>query len=215
MATVVLVGLIYMICEMYIDDCSVFGDTNIEFVSRLRLVFGLFRKHNLYIKANQCYFGFKELEFVGKVLYEEGLKISRTKIQSVLDFAANDIADAMSRLCRNNMVDSPQEYTEEHILSAISASTKSNASQIAKIGRMHNSKVGHFGLERALKRFKDRNDVWQFQRQHIRHFIDECACCQKMRMLKIPIHAHGFTTSTYTPMECLNIDFIGPLSDLN
>ena len=39
MATVVLVGLIYMICEMYIDDCSVFGDTNVEFVSRLRLVF--------------------------------------------------------------------------------------------------------------------------------------------------------------------------------
>ena len=32
-------------------------------------------------------------------------------------------------------------------------------------------------------------------------------------MLKIPIHAHGFTTSTYTPMECLNIDFIGPFPD--
>ena len=70
---------------MYIDDCSVFGDTNIEFVSRLRLVFERFRNHNLYLKANKCYFGFKELEFVGKVLSEEGLKISRTKIQSVLD----------------------------------------------------------------------------------------------------------------------------------
>ena len=34
-----------------------------------------------------------------------------------------------------------------------------------------------------------------------------------MNMLKIPIHAHGFTTSTYTPMECLNIDFIGPFPD--
>ena len=76
----------YMICEMYIDDCSGFGDTDIEFVSRLRLVFERFRKHNLYLKANKCYFGFKELEFVGKVLSEEGLKISRTKIQSVLDF---------------------------------------------------------------------------------------------------------------------------------
>ena len=32
MATVVLTGLIYMICEMYIDDCTVFGDTNTEFV---------------------------------------------------------------------------------------------------------------------------------------------------------------------------------------
>ena len=78
---------------------------------------------------------------------------------------------------------------------------------------MHNSKVGDFGFERALKRFKDRNDVWQLQRQHIRHFIDECACSQKMSMLKIPIHAHGFTTSTYTPRECLNIDFIGSFPD--
>ena len=38
-----------------------------------------------------------------------------------------NIADAMSRLCRNNMVDEPKEYTEEHILSAISASTKQDS----------------------------------------------------------------------------------------
>ena len=119
----------------------------------------------------------------------------------------------MSRLCRNNMADSPQEYSEEHILSAISGSIKPNESQIAKIAKLRNSKVGHFGLERTLKRFKDRKDVWQFQRQHIQHFIDECACCQKMSMLTIPIHAHGFTTSTYTPMECLNICCIGPFPD--
>ena len=34
MATTVLVGLIYMICGMYIDDCNVFGDNNIEFFSQ-------------------------------------------------------------------------------------------------------------------------------------------------------------------------------------
>ena len=34
-----------------------------------------------------------------------------------------------------------------------------------------------------------------------------------MNMLKILIHAHGFTTLTYKPMECLNIDFIGPFPD--
>ena len=43
-ATVVLTGLIFMICEMYIDDCNVFGDANIEFVSRLTLIFERFRK---------------------------------------------------------------------------------------------------------------------------------------------------------------------------
>ena len=55
MATVVLTGLIYMICEMYIDDCTVFGDTNIEFVSRLELIFERFRKHNFYLKAFKCF----------------------------------------------------------------------------------------------------------------------------------------------------------------
>ena len=34
-----------------------------------------------------------------------------------------------------------------------------------------------------------------------------------MSMLRIPIHAHHFTTSTYTPMECLNIDFVGHFPD--
>ena len=76
---------------------------------------------------------------------------------------------------------------------------------------MHNSFVGHFGLERTLKRLKEINETWKFQRQHVRHFRqhDRCPCCQKMSMLKILIHAHHFTTSTYTPTECLNIDFVG------
>ena len=76
-----------MICEMYIDDCTVFGDTNIEFVSRLKLIFDRFRKDNRYLKASKCFFGYSELEFVDKVVSERGLQISRTKIQSVLDFS--------------------------------------------------------------------------------------------------------------------------------
>ena len=71
---------------MYIDDCSIFGDTNIEFVSRLKLIFEHSRKHNLYLKAFKCFFGYSELEFVGRVVSEKGFQISRTKIQSVLDF---------------------------------------------------------------------------------------------------------------------------------
>ena len=54
---------------------------------------------------------------------------------------------------------------------------------------LHNT--GHYGLEHALKRFKDLKDTWEYQRQHIRYFIDSCPCCQKMNMLKILIHTHG------------------------
>ena len=31
----------------------------------------------------------------------------------------NDIADSLSRLCRNNMIDSPKEYSPKYILSAL------------------------------------------------------------------------------------------------
>ena len=71
---------------MYIDGCTVFGDRNIEFVSRLKLIFERFRKHNLYTKASKCFFGYSELEFVGKLVSEKGLQISRTKILSILNF---------------------------------------------------------------------------------------------------------------------------------
>ena len=81
------------------------------------------------------------------------------------------------------------------------------------IASVHNSFVGHVGLERTLKCLKEIGETWEFQRQHVRHFIDRCPCCQKMSMLNIPIDAHHFTTSTYTPMECLNIDFVGPSPD--
>ena len=74
LATVVLAGLIYMSCEMYIDDCTVFGDTNIEFVSRLKLIFERFRKHNLYLKASKCFFGYSEIESVGKMFLKKDYK---------------------------------------------------------------------------------------------------------------------------------------------
>ena len=71
----------------------------------------------------------------------------------------NDIADSMSRLCRNNMFDFPQEYTPDAIMSAnIIEKFKLTREQYNTISKVHNSQVGHFGLERTLKRLKDKNE---------------------------------------------------------
>ena len=98
---------------MYIDDCTVFGDTNIEFVSRLKLIFERFRKHNLYLKASKCLFGYSELEFVGKVVSEKGLQISRTKIQSVLDFPLPTVSKQLKSFLgtANYLRDSVGDYS--------------------------------------------------------------------------------------------------------
>ena len=113
MATAVLAGLIYMICEMYIGDCTVFGDTNIEFVSRLKLIFERFRKHNLYLKASKCFFGYSELEFFGRVVSEEGLQISRTKIQSILDFPLPTVSKQLKSFLgtANYLIDFVRDYS--------------------------------------------------------------------------------------------------------
>ena len=81
------------------------------------------------------------------------------------------------------------------------------------IASVHSSFVGHIGLERTLNRLKEIGETWEFQRQHFRHLIDRCPCCQKMSMLKIPNHANHFIISTYKLMECLNIDFVGIFPD--
>ena len=70
----------------YIDDCIVYGNTDGESVSRLRSIFERFTLHNLFLKASKCKFGYSELDFVGEVISEEGLQMSRTRVQSVLDF---------------------------------------------------------------------------------------------------------------------------------
>ncbi len=127
----------------------------------------------------------------------------------------NPVADGFSRLVANNMpakliaMLSPPIQIPEHL-------------QVL-IGKVHNSISGHHGLERTLRMLTTPSSPDSTVilvdsktpklRNHIKQYIATCPCCQKMSMLKIPIHAHPFTTSRYYPMEALSIDFIGPFPD--
>jgi hypothetical protein len=81
----------------------------------------------------------------------------------------NGIADSMSRLCRNNMTELRHVYTTSEILcSNIIEKFKLTPFQYKTISSLHNSTVGHFGLDRTMKRLNDINQKWEFQRQHVR-----------------------------------------------
>ena len=76
------------------------------------------------------------------------------------------------------MIDNPREYSEEYIISAfIIEKFYLTPNQQCVIASVHNSFVGHFGLERTLKRLKEIDETWEFQRQHVRHFIDRFRRC--------------------------------------
>jgi len=85
MATVVLAGLLYTVCELYIDDCIVYANTNDEFIEKLRAVFARFRLFGIKLNPNKCHFGLSEIEYVGHLLNEKGHTFSRDKINQMIE----------------------------------------------------------------------------------------------------------------------------------
>jgi Reverse transcriptase (RNA-dependent DNA polymerase) len=80
MSSIVLAGLIYFICEVYLDDVIVFADNTNDFIDRLRKLFTRFRLKNICLKVSKCKFGLSKIEYVGRTTSKEGVSISTKKI---------------------------------------------------------------------------------------------------------------------------------------
>jgi transposase InsO family protein len=400
MAATVLLGLLYYICEVYLDDIIVHGKTTQEFLDRLRKVFERLDRHRIVLKPSKCKFGLPSVEYCGRVISKFGLSMSQKKIASVVNFPVpifakqmksflglanyfrefvpnhstvvkplqalipdykrsnritwnaeahlayisiralindcptmyflqpegelycytdasdygiggylyqlidgkeqpiafvsksltatqlrwaiiqkeafaifetlkqldhllrdrkfilftdhmnllfitessnpmiirwymsiqeldftkrftkgedNPISDHCSRLCPNLMSNEPELYDEADIVCANVHKFILNNKEYEVIASVHNSTVGHGGLERTVNKLTNKlnhmHTSWPFLRQKVKRFIALCPCCQKMSQVKVPIQAAPFTVSSYAPMECVNIDFIGPFPD--
>ena len=403
MATIVLNGLMYTKCEMYLDDCIVFARGQEEFLERLERVFRRFRCFGLLLKAKKCRFGMTQIDYVGRRISADGLSMSQQKIESVLNFPKpmnltslrsllglanyfrnfvpfhsniveplqrmitpqgkkksliewttkseeafflirqaisrcpllhfldeispielytdasdygvggvlfqvvgfvknpisflskslsatqikwstiqkeayaiyycckqldsllrdrtfkiftdhknltflsldpstmvnrwsmalqeldytvsyitgpkNYLADALSRLCPNlsQLVipdKSPRvEELDTVVLSALHEIAPVTDLQREVIEMCHNSMVGHGGISRTMLKLNSLDEEWLDMEAHVRDFIRNCACCQKMSVIKIPVHIHKYTTSTYRPFDTVNIDYVGPYPD--
>ena len=50
-------------------------------------------------------------------------------------------------------------------------------------------------------------------KQHVRTFIQNCPCCQKLSAKDPKINTSHFATSNYAIFDTLNVDYIGPFPD--
>jgi len=82
-----------------------------------------------------------------------------------------------------------------------------------KIAKVHNSTVGHLGVERVMAKLKRLEDTWEGMRADVILFLKQCPACQKMSRLKVPIHTTPFTAASYGLMKKLSMDCIGPLKE--
>ncbi len=94
-ATVVLSGLLYICCELYIDDVIVFGRDESEFLNHLEQVLQRLQERNVSLNPKKCYLGGKEIEFVGHVIDSEGLRMSDSKRLKVIEFKKPVVAKGL------------------------------------------------------------------------------------------------------------------------
>jgi len=80
---VVLCGLSYHECLVYLDDIIVFGKTFDEQLTRLGDVFDRLRTTNLKLKPSKCFLCQRSVEFLGHVVSEEGLAMQPSKVEAI------------------------------------------------------------------------------------------------------------------------------------
>ena len=86
LATIVLAGLIYFICELYIDDILVHARTEAEFLIRLEKILERCRMYNIALNPGKCKLGIEEIEYVGHKIDRNGISFTREKLDGVMDF---------------------------------------------------------------------------------------------------------------------------------
>jgi len=122
----------------------------------------------------------------------------------------NFVADALSRIV-------PFEGTEEELFLLEQFNIPKDKYKL--ISSIHNSHVGHFGVEKTLARLIEinphtgapRNAPWPNMREHVKRFLKRCPICQKLSQQTIIVQTQNFTTATSEPMERIAIDSLGPL----
>jgi hypothetical protein len=130
----------------------------------------------------------------------------------------NTIADAMSLLCPNLTelalpLPIPTVPEDGMSLAALRAVPSPSDDQLEALQMCHNAIIGHGGVDRTITKLISLSHNWPYMRQHVKTFIRQCPCCQKMDNVRVPIHVHHYVTSSYKPFEVLSIDYVGSFPD--
>jgi len=180
------------------------------FFSFMKLEY-LLRDIHFTLKTDHANLTFINLDFKGRV------KRWKLAIQE-FDFDVyhiagidNEVADAFSRMVPIDNPSSEDVLVVEELMELDNVDIPPDKYKL--ISQVHNSVLGHFGVDRTYMKLIGKGFKWQYMRQQIKKFIMKCPCCQKMSFLKVPIHANKFTTSSLSVWERVSVDTIGPFPE--
>jgi hypothetical protein len=82
---------------IFIDDIMVYSKTEQEHKEHLRIVLQTLRKHQLYAKFDKCDFYQKKIQYLGHVIYAEGIAVNPEKVRAIMEWLVpKDVEDIWS-----------------------------------------------------------------------------------------------------------------------
>ena len=83
----VLSGLSYEVCLIYLDDILVFSRTFEEHIDHLAAVFSRLEQHTLKLKASKCHLFQRKVTFLGHVVSQDGIECDPDKTAAIADLS--------------------------------------------------------------------------------------------------------------------------------
>ena len=83
---IVMAGLNYEACLVYLDDVIVYAPSLELHISRLKDVFERFRKAKLKIRPDKCHVLQREVNFLGYRINKDGVGTQKSKVETVLSW---------------------------------------------------------------------------------------------------------------------------------
>ena len=71
---------------VFIDDILIYSKTEAYHAKHLRIALETLRREKLYAKFLKCEFWLREVQFLGHVISNEGIKVDPSKIEAVLNW---------------------------------------------------------------------------------------------------------------------------------
>jgi hypothetical protein len=82
----VLMNLIGVECNDFVDDLIMFSSTAEEHARRLENIFQRFEEANLQLHPGKCVFAHTQVQYLGYVLSEEGISASHEKVKAIKQY---------------------------------------------------------------------------------------------------------------------------------
>lgn len=82
----ILKGYINNICLVYMDDIIIFGTSLEEHLQNIKLIFQRLRDTNLKVQVDKCEFLRKEIDFLGHLVTQEGIKPNPKKLKAITNY---------------------------------------------------------------------------------------------------------------------------------